>query len=493
MINKHIVCIVFSLITAFNLHSQEDKTLRLTIEDAISLARKQAPSVVAAKHSFNASYWNYRYFKANYLPWVSFSSAPNFNHQINPITLPDGTTQFVQQNQLIVDGSISVSQNIALTGGNISLSTGLNRLDLFGTVNSHSYRTNPITIAYQQSLNGYNALKWDKKIEPLRFEVAKKNYVTTLENVSGNVIAYFFSLAMAQTNLDIARTNYQSADTLYAFAQGRYRIGRITESEMLQLEVKRLNEETNLMKAKVDLEDNVQSFRTYLGIKDTIPIEVIINKTIPELHIDPYKALNYALENHPTITDMKRRALESESQVAYYKANSGFQVDLLAQLGLSKASDEFRTAYKDPLNQQYAQVGIRVPILDWGRSKGQLKVAESNRRLVEVQLEQERNDFEQSVLKLVRQFNLQSNQIRVAEKTDYTANKRNDVAQRLYVLGRSTILDLNSAITDKDAAKRNYINTLYEFWSYYYYIRRYTLFDFEKNMLLTEDYESLLK
>jgi outer membrane protein TolC len=493
MISKHVICIVFSLITAFELYSQETKALALTVEQSIELARRQSPAVIEARHSFHVAYWNYSYFKANYLPLVSFSSTPNFNHQINVITMPDGTSQFMQQNQLIVDGNISLSQNISLTGGNLSLSTGINRLDLFGTNNSHAYRTNPVSISYQQSLNGYNALKWDKRIEPLRFEAAKKNYVVMLEHVSNNVIGLFFSLALAQTNLDIARTNYQSADTLYVFAEGRYKIGRITESEMLQLEVKRLNEETNLLNAKMSLEDNMQSFRVYLGIKDTVPIEVITSKAVPNLSIDPYKALDLAFENNPTVLDMKRRELESESNVAYYKASTGLQADIVAQFGLSKTGDNLKLAYKDPISQQYAQIGIRVPILDWGRNRGRLKVAESNRRLTEIQLEQERISFEQDVLRLVRQFNLQAGQIRVAEKIDYTANKRNEVAQRLYVLGRSTILDLNSAITEKDAAKRNYISTLYNFWSYYYNIRRLTLYDFEKNTLLTEDYDSLLK
>jgi outer membrane protein TolC len=493
MINKQVICIVLSLMSAINLHSQETKPLILTIEETIDLARRQSPSVIAARHSFHVAYWNYCSFKANYLPSVSFSSTPNFNHQINVITMPDGTSQFVQQNQLIVDGNISVSQNIPLTGGSVSLSTGINRLDLFGTLSSHAYRTNPISISYQQSLNGYNSFKWDRKIEPLRFEIAKKNYVITLEDISSNVIYRFFSLALAQANLNIATTNYQSADTLYAFAEGRYRIGRITESEMLQLEVNRLNEETSLLGAKMSLEEVTQSFRNYLGIKDTIPIEVVMNTTIPELHIDPYKALNLALENNPTILDMKCREIESENSVAYYKANAGFQADLYAQFGLSKTSDELSNAYKDPINQQYVQVGIRMPILDWGRNKGRLKVAESSRRLTEIQLEQERISFEQDILRVVRQFNLQTNQIRVAKKTDYTAAKRNDVAQRLYVLGRVTFLELNSAITEKDNARRSYINTLYNFWSYYYNIRRITLFDFEKNILLTEDYESLLK
>jgi outer membrane protein TolC len=493
MINKHVICIVFSLITALNLYSQETKTLTLTLKAAIELARQQSPSVIAAKHSFHAAYWNYCYFKANYLPSLSFSSSPYLNRWVNVITMPDGTSQFIQQNQFIVEGSISVSQNIPLTGGRISVYTSVNRIDLFGTSRSHSYNTNPVSISYQQSLNRYNSLKWDKKIEPLRFETAKKSYITTLENVSANVISLFFSLAMAQTNLDIALTNYRSADTLYSFAEGRYKIGRITESEMLQLEVKRLNEETSLLNSKLSLEDRIQSFRTYLGIKDTIPIEVITNMTIPDLYIDPHKALDLAIENNPAILEMKRRMIESERYVVSSKASAGFQANLTARFGLSKTSDELSAAYKDPSNQQYAQIGISVPILDWGRNKGQVKVAESNRRLTEIQLEQERISFEQNILRIVRQFNLQINQIRVAEKTDYTANKRNEITQRLYILERATILELNDAITDKDNAKRSYINTLWNFWADYYNIRSLTLYDFEKNMLLTEDYESLLK
>jgi outer membrane protein TolC len=191
--------------------------------------------------------------------------------------------------------------------------------------------------------------------------------------------------------------------------------------------------------------------------------------------------------------NMKLREIETESSVANTKASTGFQMSLQAQLGLSKTGDELHVAYKDLMNQQYVQVGISVPILDWGRAKGRLKMAESSRRLTEIQLEQERINFEQNILKLVRQFNLLTNQIRVAEKTDYTANKRNEVAQRLYVLGRATILELNSALTEKDNAKRSYINTLSNFWSSYYEIRRLTLYDFEKNMLLSEDYEALLK
>lgn len=490
---KQTIIIIISVLLIPSIFAQQDTKITLTISQAMDIARRQSPDVLVARHSFRSSYWNYCYFKANYLPSLTFNSTPNFNHNINVITLPDGTSQYIQQNQLITDGSLSLSQNIAFTGGTLSLKSSIQRLDLFGDKDTHSYRTNPIVIAYEQSIFGYNKLKWDRKIEPLRFEAAKKEYVETHELVSVRTINKFFNLAKAQTNLNIARTNYANADTLYAFAKGRYNIGTITENEMLQLEVNRLNEESNMLNAQIEVDDYTQELRSYLGINDAVFIEVIVEDEIPKLTINQEHALSLAISNGPDIITMQRRKQESESAVAYAKANSGLKADIFAQFGLTQTGDKIGSAYKDPLNQQYVEVGIRLPILDWGRGKGQVRVAKSNRDMVYAQVDQDRNNFELNVIKIVKQFNLQATKVNVAAKTDYTANRRNEVARKLYLLGRSTILDLNTAISEKDAARRNYINALYTYWSLYHTLQSLTLYNFEKNTPLTEDYELLLK
>lgn len=105
-------------------------------------------------------------------------------------------------------------------------------------------------------------------------------------------------------------------------------------------------------------------------------------------------------------------------------------------------------------------------------------VARSNVDLVDTQAEQGMKDFELNVCKMVRQFNLQAYRVAVAAKTDKTADRRHDVARRLYILGKSTILDLNAAITEKDTARRNYITALKTYWSLYYGIRSMTGYDF---------------
>lgn len=472
--------------------SDTETTLHLTLDGTLELARTQSPEVMYARHTFRSAYWSYCWYKANYLPSLTFSSSPYFNHTISTITLPDGTQQFVGQNLLSTDAHLSVTQNVALTGGSFYLQTGLQRIDLLDD-KTYSYKSTPVVLGYQQSLLGYNSLKWNRRTEPVRFEAAKKTYVETLVLVEANAAMLFFSLASAQSELAMAQTNYNNADTLYSFAQGRYEIGTITENEMLQLEVNKLQAENNLVSAQLNVEDNMQSLRSFLGIKDAKQIETEIDDALPVKFVAMEKALQYAFENSPDILNIKLKRIESESNVASAKGNAGLKANLNAQLGLGQSGATLSAAYKDPVNQQYVEIGISFPILDWGRTKGQVQVAKSRRDLVMVQTEQEEIDFEQKLLKTVKQFNLQPRYIEVAQKTDQTAERRADVARRLYILGKSTILDLNASISEKDAAKRSYINALYRYWALYYSIRSVTLFNFEKDVPLTEDYSLLIK
>ena len=365
------------------------------------------------------------------------------------------------------------------------METSAQRLDLFSD-HSTSWQTSPINVGYSQSLFGYNSLKWNRRIEPLRYREAKKTYVETLELVAANATQKFFALATAQSNYEIASTNYANADTLYTYAQGRYNIGTITENEMLQLELNKLTEETNRMNAHIEVENCMQELRSYLGIQEDVLIKVDVSDHVPNLQIDLNAALITARQNSPDILNMQRRKLESESKVANARANAGLKADLYLRFGLTQTGDKLKDAYHNPLDQQYVTLGISLPILDWGRGKGQIRVARSNRDLTYTQVEQDKTDFELNVRKLVKQFNLQSQRVHIAARTDETAQRRADVARRLYILGKSTVLDLNASISEKDAARRNYITALYNYWSLYYTLRSLTLYDFEKDAPLTE-------
>lgn len=445
-------------------------TLTLTLSEAITLAQEQSSEAKAARHTFLAAEWNYKYYRANYLPTLTFSSSPSLNRVISKITLPDGTSSFVKQNQLSTDATLSITQNIALTGGQLFLNTSLQRQDEFENKTT-AYNSQPVTIGYQQSLFGYNSLKWDRRIEPLRYREAKKRYHETMELIASRTSSHFFSLASAQTELEIAEYNYASADTLSRYARGRYDIGTITESEMLQLELNKLTEETNVLNARTNLENVMQTVRSFLSLDNDVDIKVTVESDVPDVKFDLTEALRLAHENSPDPDTYERNRRESRSNLAYARANSGLKADLYVQFGLSQTAGNLSDSYRSPQNQQYASIGITLPILDWGRGKGRVRVAQSNVDLVDTQVEQAMRDFDINVSKMVRQFNLQSYRVQVAEKTASLARHRYDVARRLYILGKSTILDFNAATSEKDSALRSHISALQTYWSLYYGLR----------------------
>ena len=449
-------------------------TLRLTLSDAIRLAQQQSSDALAARHSLEAAEWSYRYHQANYLPTVTLSSSPSLNRQLNSITQPDGTNVFVRQNQLNTDLSLSISQNVSLTGGTLFLRNSLQRIDEFEQ-QTHGYSSVPFSIGYQQSLFGHNHLRWARRTEPMRHRIAQKQYRETMELVASRTSSYFFMLASAQTNLDIARQNYAVSDTLLRYARRRYERGSITENEMLQLEVGQLTEETNRLNAEAEVEDASSMLRSYLGIKTDVALAVVPDTLISDEVVDADKALALALANNPDLEQLRLNVVESESALSSAKASRGLKADLYMQFGLSQKGTTLSEAYTRPMNQQYVSIGVSLPLLDWGRGKGQVRVARSRLELTQTQSEQALQDFRLNVLKIVRQYNLQAYRVRIAYRTRQTALRRYEVARWLYLQGRTSLLEFNASTSEKDNAQRAFISALQTYWSLYYGLRSMTL------------------
>ncbi|MBF6628822.1 MAG: TolC family protein, partial [Proteiniphilum sp.] len=183
----------------------------------------------------------------------------------------------------------------------------------------------------------------------------------------------------------------------------------------------------------------------------------------------------------PDIEWYALQQLQSESSVAQAKASRGLKADLYMQVGLTQTATALNNAYRSPMDQQLVSLGIRIPLVDWGVGKGRVEVARSNLEKTKTEIAQARTDFEANVIKLVKQFNLQTNKVAIAQKTSVRAARRNEVAYRLYLLGKSTLLDLNASIAEKDSSQRAYISEMHNYWNLYYALRSITGYDFQMN------------
>ncbi|PKP11588.1 MAG: hypothetical protein CVU09_01790 [Bacteroidetes bacterium HGW-Bacteroidetes-4] len=467
----------------------QNKTL--TLEQVLALAKEQSPDVVLAKHRFRSSYWEFRSYKASRLPSLALNSTLlGFSRSYMPVSQDDGSTRYISVQDNTSSVSAQINQNVGFTGGYFYIESGLARFDNLVT-DTTVFRSIPLMIGYSQPTLQFNQFRWEKKIEPLKYEEAKKEYIRKLEEISEKAVNYFYDLALSQLNVDIAEMNYNNNDTIFKISQGRYNIGTIAENDLLQSELALLNSKSDLAQSRINLAISKFRLRSFLGFNDLVDIQLILQDSVPAFEIQTNKAIQQAVENSGTILSLQRQIIESERDVAKAKAENRFNAELYASFGLNQASGYLSGAYERPENQQQANLGIRIPILDWGQGKGRYRMAQSQQEVVKTQVEQARIDFEQQVLLKVMQFNEQDDQVLIASKADEIARKRYEVTKQRFLIGKIGVLDLNIASQEKDLAQRSYIQAQKTYWTYYYNIRQYTLYDFHQQIPLEFDLKEL--
>jgi len=467
---------------------------RLTLDEVVQLASEQSPNALIAKHRFRASYWQYRTFIAEYRPALTLTgNLPDYSTAYNRVWNSNAQQwEYASTNVLQTSGNLSLAQNIGLTGGSISLFSDLNYEKNYET-DGERYITSPLNVRLTQPLFRYNELRWQKKIEPMKYEEARKTYLRDVENVHMMAVQYFFNLALAQINREIAQTNMQNADTLYQIAKGRYNLGTIAEDELLQMELSYLNAGTAINESEMNLRDRELKLRSFLGFNQSVRLELLIPGEVPVLEVEVSEVLKLAEENNPELIGLDRQLLEAQSSVAQARAEKGLNANLSASYGLRDQDPLLEMAYDKPNQQQTIRVGFTLPILDWGLGRGRYKMAKSSEELTRVQVEQSRSDFEQTLLLDVQQFNMQDDQVKIAAKSDTVAAKMFEVTKQRFLIGKIDVLELNNADTKKDQNKRQYIQALNNYWTYYFNMRALTLYDFIQRKPLETDYEKLVE
>jgi outer membrane protein TolC len=491
MIRIILTAFIFSLFFS-SVTGQEKKYLSL--QKVIDLASVQSLDAFRNENMYLSSYWEFRYFKADRLPSLTLEASPfDYNRSMQKVyNYDENRDEYKSREDLSSAATLLLNQNVGLTGGQIFARSELNMTQKLGADKISSWSSTPFSIGYIQSLTGYNSLKWTAKIEPLKFEEAKKNYIQSREELAIKASRLFFDLVDAEIEVKIAETNLANADTLFKIGKGRYQVGTVTQDELLNLELNFMNSTLALTQSSLALERALAELNSFLGFSKETKIECIVPNDLPDLNVKVGEAVDMALVNNPEMLNQQRRLLEEDRKVNQAKSENGVSGDLFALYGLNQNANDFNKVYQNPLDRQRLRVGVDIPILDWGRRKGKLAMAKSNREVVRISVNQEKMDFEQNVIMNVMEFNLQGNQVRNAAKADTIAQLGYNVTQQRFLIGKVDVTKLNLARNDQDQARRAYIRALRSFWDYYFTIRRLTLHDFENNVSLSEDFDRIV-
>lgn len=480
------VCLFFSL----SLSAQN----RLSLNDAVKIATDSSLAAFKAQNLYLVGYWDYRSYTAQKKPSLTLNTTladynraliKRYNSQLD-------IDEYREQQNISSYANASISQNMPLTGGTFYFDTELSRLQNFGGNDYTQFSSVPFRVGFIQPLLGFNKFKWQKKIEPLKFEKAKLEYIQSVESISLQMIDYYFNLLIARQKVVMDSSNVATADTLYNIGQKRLEIASLSQADVLTLRVDALNARNKLAEGHKVLKNAHFLFNSFLRKDETTVAELEIPVGLHSFQVNFDEAYSIALANNPDLLENKQLFLESERDLDQAKKEGLWSASLTGSYGLNQRDSTFPRAYQNPMNQQRATLGVSIPIIDWGQRKGRTNMARKNYELAELAVEQAEVDFKQELMMAVNNFNMQQAIVNSALETKTVAIQAYSFTKQRFLIGKADVNSLGLALNRQDEANINYLEALRLYWKYYYTLRKLALYDFKDKTTLVRELDEFL-
>ncbi len=461
--------------------------LNLTLKNVVDLAIHQSSSVKYAQNRYENYFWRYKNFQAQFRPQLILTGdLPNYYEGTRPVTQNDGSVQFREVGYIENSAQLAIRQAIPQLGMQIYAKSTLFRYeDLIHDYTN--FKGDPFLVGITQPIFAYNWMKWSRKTEPLLYDEAQKNFVETIEEISRYATSRFFNYLRVQTNFKLAENNLKNSKDNLRIAETKMKLGTISENDYSRIKLSVLTAKKALSQANMDLRNADFELKKYIGLEQSSNIELIMPLDMYLFYIDSDKALQEALENRKESTQYERRLIEADRDLTRAKRNNGLAATVKGTYGTTNIAEDVMGVYDNTVNQKSLRLSVAIPILDWGKSSSNVKLAESKRDLVLFDVEQDRENFERTVIVQVEQFGLLKEQLEIAEEADNVAENGYLIALKKFQNGEISITDLNISLSEREKAKRDYIKSLETYWTSYYRLRELTLYDFEKDIKIMYD------
>ncbi|MBS7289263.1 MAG: TolC family protein [Bacteroidales bacterium] len=483
---------LFPLLLAISLGA-ELGAQEMNLDNVIDIARSRSVPALAAKSEFVSSYWAWRAYQASRLPSLyMYGTLGGFDRSLRLLQSAE-TGNLIYKPNYNMENSIGLQavQNITATGGTLYLYSQLTRIDQFGDNARASWYAQPLNLSYKQPLFAYNRFKWEKRISPKEYEKAKRNYIESLEDINLKAVDLYFNLMLASRNLSVAESNFLNTSKMLDIAARRLSLGTVTRDDYLQLELRMLNDSISINENRVELSKARMELNSLLGLDESYEIVPVLDEELPDIIIDYNQVLEKSGSNSSFELGGEINMLNAEAAVEQAKADRGITMQLNATFGLTNTSDDLPAVYKNLLDQEVLGLTFSFPIFDWGQGRGKVKKAEAAADVIRATVEQERNDRRITLYTAVGQFNNQRQMCSVSRRAEAIARERYELVMEKFRNGNATVTDLNTARSESDEAIRKYVNDLNNYWTYYYTLRRYTLYDFVNGRDLDVSFEEM--
>jgi len=453
----------------------------ITLQQAIEMAQRQGPQARAALSAREAARQRDRAFSARLLPQLSLGgTVPSYQRAITPVVQPDGSTLYTPLQQTNSNLGLSVTQQLPLTGGSLSLGSSVSQVQLSGNQQYKSYSTVPYQVSLSQPLFRPNELRWNDREQSLSIDIAERQYLEARENIAIATTNAFFAFYAARISLNNSVANGAVNDTLYTLNKGRFEVGKIGENDLLQSELALLRARAAVDQARLDYDRSLSALRIAINIPAGAPLDVSVTPNVPDFAVDTIVAVQQALRNQSQSQLNQYGDVDANRRIAEAKLGGGPGATVMASFGVNQTAPVLSQAYQNPLQSQAFSLQLSTPLFLWGAHSADVQAAEATRNQVLSNNKLSFANIEQNARYAALGLAQARRGLAISAKADTVGSKRYEVAYNRYVIGRINYADLYIAQQEKDAALQAYVAALQQYWLSYYQLRLQTLYDFEK-------------
>ena len=283
--------------------------------------------------------------------------------------MTDGSEKYVDRFYSSANIGLSVSQLIPFTGGTLSLSSALDRLDNFNPEYSLSYNLNLINFTYSQKITSYNQYKWEKKLYRVQKTIDNILLIQRKEYIKREVIELFFSLYIEQRRLELNQFILELAEYVYKRAVKLFEMRQISEEDLLETQIeyhKALNNNNNM-----DVSIARQKLVDYLNMDNEKELWVNFSPAYLDeyqFNFDPIKVIDLAMQYS---TDLSREydKLQNEQKLKDINIDSKPSVSLSIGGGINSQANNY-SAIMDSKSRRFNVIlSFSVPLFNWGANK----------------------------------------------------------------------------------------------------------------------------
>lgn len=466
MKNGTLAALITCLLLFCQVRAQQQK-----INELIALCLKNSYGAQTSQLMIQNAEASYVLSRETLKPRVSLvSNLPGYTRAINSILQPDGSQRFLLQSQAYSSAGITVSQKLPFSGGEVFISSGLNRIDNFVPNNYHTWQSTPILFSYSQPLFQFNSTKFQKRLAELSFEIGRKNYKAQ----NARLVYEFVSLLMEKNfyaySVDMHRKRLLYLDETLKHTGDMVEAGKLLKEEKDLLEIEKIRTSSELNKLLFDLQQSEKSLDFYL--RDAADTRLELHRTLPPM-IDSALLMSGITAASPNLLQAKVNQLNAEAEFERVAKSRGVQASINLSVGLNQRASNFTDVYSNPLDQETASLSLVVPLFNRRNINSQMLI---NKNLVKMTAMTYSKDSLMLIKSVVEQFwdyrlqlAMQPSEERVVEM----ARSRFERYHDLFVAGKISVDKLNEVELAYRQAEITHIQNLTELWKNYYLLRTF--------------------